>query len=335
MKTNPILLTLLLLVFFASAVCAQGTGFTYQGRLSDNGGPAHGSYDLQFVLFDATSGGNAIGGTNTRAPLAVSGGVFTTALDFGSTAFNGSARWLQIAVRTNGSAAAHTPLLPRQAITATPYAIHATEAATLNGQLASAFAPASGSSQYVSKAGDTMSGPLALPANGLAVGNSQLVLRVSNVGIGTSNPQHKLQVEGIISANSGFVTPLGNTTGRIVGQYQNIGGFPSDLVLSANHSTVNSAQDFSLYGTALVRISSGQQGGADPGFIEFATGAVNTPPIPPHAHQLCGQCRHRHDFSRSETRRGRNDHCRILYFGWRRCLLRKPRWLLGVGAAHR
>ncbi len=59
-RTNhlPLLIPLLLLLS-ATATLAQSTGFTYQGRLQDNGTPANGSYDLQFTLFD--SGGTQIG----------------------------------------------------------------------------------------------------------------------------------------------------------------------------------------------------------------------------------------------------------------------------------
>jgi len=40
-----------------------GTAFTYQGVLTDNGNPADGSYDLQFKLYDAASGGQQVGST--------------------------------------------------------------------------------------------------------------------------------------------------------------------------------------------------------------------------------------------------------------------------------
>ena len=50
-------------------------------------------------------------------------------LDFGNGTFSGAARWLEIGVRTNGSSGSYTLLSPRQAITATPYAILANTAA--------------------------------------------------------------------------------------------------------------------------------------------------------------------------------------------------------------
>ena len=48
----------------------------------------------------------------------------------------------------------------------------------------------------VNKAGDTMSGTLNLPSNGLAVGTNQLIVSGGNVGIGLTNPSHKLDVNG-------------------------------------------------------------------------------------------------------------------------------------------
>jgi hypothetical protein len=39
----------------------SSTAFTYQGFLKDNNNPANGTYDLKFTLYDAATGGNAIG----------------------------------------------------------------------------------------------------------------------------------------------------------------------------------------------------------------------------------------------------------------------------------
>ena len=65
------------IVFGASAVCAQTASFTYQGRLTDSGNPPSGNYDLQFSLFDNSSGGTQIGSTLTRSSVAVGGAVFS------------------------------------------------------------------------------------------------------------------------------------------------------------------------------------------------------------------------------------------------------------------
>ena len=118
------------LLGFAPAILAQPTAFTYQGRLADNGAPANGNYDLRFTLHDAEAAGGPVGTPIAVALVAVSNSLFTVTLDFGASVFNGSARWLEIAVRTNGSVAAYSTLAPRQPINSTPYAIQALNAAS-------------------------------------------------------------------------------------------------------------------------------------------------------------------------------------------------------------
>jgi hypothetical protein len=56
-KAFGCLLTVLAFVAVAFTSAAQGTAFTYQGRLFDAGNPANGKYDLRFNLWDALSGG--------------------------------------------------------------------------------------------------------------------------------------------------------------------------------------------------------------------------------------------------------------------------------------
>jgi hypothetical protein len=87
---------------------AQGTAFTYQGRLSDAGAPANGSYDLEFRLYAAETGGLPVAPTLTLDNVAVAGGLFSVKLDFGAGVLTGAARWLGIAVRP-GSARACSP----------------------------------------------------------------------------------------------------------------------------------------------------------------------------------------------------------------------------------
>ena len=53
-----LLLIALLLSFSSGRALAQTTAFTYQGRLTDGGTPANGNYDLQFALWDSSSGGS-------------------------------------------------------------------------------------------------------------------------------------------------------------------------------------------------------------------------------------------------------------------------------------
>lgn len=99
--------------------------FTYQGRLTDGGNPASGSYDFQFILYDAEIGGSQIGSIVTKTPVTVTAGYFAVELNFGTTAFDdGGGRWLEIYVRRTASGS-YTVLSPRQKITPTPYAITA------------------------------------------------------------------------------------------------------------------------------------------------------------------------------------------------------------------
>lgn len=129
------------LSFFAvSPSFAQGTAFQYQGQLSSGGGPATGSYDFQFTLYNAVTNGSAISSTLTNTNVGVTNGLFTTTLDFGQNPFNGQSVWLNIGVRTNGSTP-FTPLLPLQPVLPVPYAIFANSASNLVGTLSgSAFA---------------------------------------------------------------------------------------------------------------------------------------------------------------------------------------------------
>src|SRR5947208_613089 len=103
MKTRFIVLLGLVLALpgLPLSVAAEATAFTYQGRLTDSGSSANGSYDLTFSLFANSNGAPQVGGTLTNAATAVSNGLFTVALDFGAN-FPGADRWLEIGARTNG-----------------------------------------------------------------------------------------------------------------------------------------------------------------------------------------------------------------------------------------
>lgn len=123
------LLAVLALLAGAQQVAAQGTAFTYQGGLENNGVPANGNYDFAFALYNDMQSGSQVAGTETNIAVTVSNGLFTTSIDFTSEPWNGGALWLQVLVRTNGSGA-FSSLRPRQAVTSVPYAIQSLNAAT-------------------------------------------------------------------------------------------------------------------------------------------------------------------------------------------------------------
>jgi hypothetical protein len=102
----------------------QGTAFSYQGYLNNNGVPANGSYDLSFVLYTTNGGGSPVTQPLTNLATGVTNGLFMVNLDFGSGPFAGGPLWLEMAVRTNGGNS-FTTLNPRQPVTPVPYAITA------------------------------------------------------------------------------------------------------------------------------------------------------------------------------------------------------------------
>ncbi len=163
---------------------AQGTAFSYQGQLANNGSPANGSYDLQFTLFTTNATGVAVFGPVTNSATTVSNGLFTTTIDFGAGVFNGTTYWLEIAVSTNGANSFST-LAPRQPISPTPYAIYSTAAGSAN------IAATAASANSVSAA--NISGALAL---------GQLPPAV------VTNGASGVNVSGVFSGNAGGLTNI-------------------------------------------------------------------------------------------------------------------------------
>ncbi len=137
MKAKTKLLTLLGLLLAALnsqlSTCAQGTAFTYQGRLNDGANPANGSYDLRFTVYDAITNGTPQGTAITNLATGVSNGLFNVTLDFGSQ-FSGATRFLEVGARTNGNGTIIT-LSPRQRFSPTPYAIFAGAAGSFSSSV--------------------------------------------------------------------------------------------------------------------------------------------------------------------------------------------------------
>src|ERR1019366_1680709 len=221
---------------------AQGTAFTYQGRLSDGASPANGSYDLRLSLFTTNTGGSAAFGPLTNSATFVSNGLFTVTLDFGAGPWDGTAYWLQIGVRSNATGAFLTTT-PRQALTPTPYAINSATAAsattattatnfsgplsggvtgtqaatvvsTVGGVTAANVASGANAANAATNlntastivqrdaSGDFSAGTVTLGSNGLVVGTNQLVASGGKVGIGTSSPATQLDVRGNVNVGT-------------------------------------------------------------------------------------------------------------------------------------
>ncbi|MCP4709910.1 MAG: hypothetical protein GY869_14905, partial [Planctomycetes bacterium] len=161
------------------------TAFTYQGRLGDGGTPANEKYDFEFELYDDpnVADGIQVGSTITKEDVMLYEGYFTVTLDFGSMAFNGDGRWLQIGVRPGGSVSNFTLLSPRQELTPMPYALFAKTAEKLTGGIG---VTGSGTVNYIPKFLDAM-----------ILGDSAIFESTSgNIGIGTTSPDKELTVQG-------------------------------------------------------------------------------------------------------------------------------------------
>jgi len=101
-----------------------GSAFTYQGRLFEGSATPSGLYEVRLALFDAVADGNQIASDLTNLVTATDG-FFSASCDFGARAFDAGPRFLQIGVRKSGATNDFVTLVPRQAITPTPYALHA------------------------------------------------------------------------------------------------------------------------------------------------------------------------------------------------------------------
>lgn len=107
-----------------------GSAFLYNGLLHHNGAPANGAFDLRFELFDDPSAGSPVGTPLTLEDVAINNGLLTVTLDFGAAVFNGSARFLEIAVHPGAETGSFNRLPTRQPVLPTPEAIHAAKADT-------------------------------------------------------------------------------------------------------------------------------------------------------------------------------------------------------------
>ncbi len=229
-KLRPLPLTLALLVSATTQPFAQGTAFTYQGRLNNGTNPVTGSYDLVFTLYNTNTTGAIIAGPVGSIATGVTNGLFMATIDFGPGVFTGSSNWLEIAVRTNGGGS-YIPLTPRQQVTPTPYAIYSANA----GSAATATtATTAGSASSVAAA--NVSGTLVLgqlPAGVLTNNETGVNLTGAFTGNGTG-------LTNVNAANLSGTLPLAQLPG---------------VVVTNNATSVNLAGSFTGSGTGLTNVN--------------------------------------------------------------------------------
>ncbi len=218
-----ILMIITCMFCLSGELSAQTTAFTYQGNLnvssspqaSPNGGgtPATGSFDFEFLLFDAQTGGEQIGSILAREGVPVVNGNFTVTLDFGA-AFPGTDRFLQIAVRSAGNPSGYTPLSPRTQLSSSPYAVKslssetAVNAAQLGGVPADQFiTTATGGTNFIQNNTTQQAGA---NFNIGGTGRANIFNATSQYNINNSSV---LSAPGISNIFLGFISGRDNTTG--------------------------------------------------------------------------------------------------------------------------
>ena len=172
--THLRLLIIAILTFtFLTALHAEplGTAFTYQGQLVQSGTEVTDVCDFNFGLWDSRTNGTEVAEAFDSPNVNVNEGIFSVELDFGSRNFDGNPRWLEIAVVCPAGGGALTTLAPRQVLTATPYALFASEAGNSAG---ANFDTAASSSGVALTTADAIiaSVTITAPAAGLVIVNA-------------------------------------------------------------------------------------------------------------------------------------------------------------------
>ncbi|MBI1841202.1 MAG: right-handed parallel beta-helix repeat-containing protein [Verrucomicrobia bacterium] len=199
----------------AAPLHAELVAISYQGRITAEPSSAASVYEMQFLVFDSSTGGDPLAAYSTNQ-VQVSQGVFSLALQLPSEVFSEGARWLEVRIRPEGPSAGFTVLTPRQPFARLPLAIHALLAAQADvarsiipGVLTEdAFAPEF-MSRWVAKSG---------PEAGVVVGPSGQLISPTNF---FSANQEALQLETLSrSAIPGvyYVSMNGDDASAVVGR---------------------------------------------------------------------------------------------------------------------
>ena len=245
------LVVALLLLLSTSAVCAQSTAFTYQGRLTDGATAANGNYDLQFVLFDSLANGAQVGSTQTVSNVLVSAGIFGVSLDFGAGAFPGANRFLEIRARLTG-APSFTTLSPRQEISSTPYAIRSLSASTADTVTVSGIP--GGSGNYIQNTTTPQVSNFNINGNGTTAGTltGGVVNAVAQYNLGGQRILTTFNSNLFIGNNTGLANLTtggdGSTfVGTNAGAFNTVGGSNAFFGVQAGHANTEGNRN-SMFG---------------------------------------------------------------------------------------
>jgi hypothetical protein len=120
--------------------------------------------------------------------------------------------------------------------------------------------------EFVLKAGDTMTGVLNLPANGLVVGTNQLVAAGGRIGIGTSTPNDQLEITGNLrlpttTATTGIIMQGANTLVHTFGTDNFFAGtYAGNLTMTGRYNSASGSG--SLYSNTTGQYNTASGAGA-------------------------------------------------------------------------
>jgi hypothetical protein len=167
-----VLCTLILMICATFGISAVPGQINFQGRLADaTGEPVEDNdYTMTFAIYDVASGGTPLWSEGQTIP--VTNGIYSVILgqpgnEIDAAVMDGE-RYLGVSVETDAEMTYRLP------VTSTIFALRSA----------------------ISDTADTVTGPLDLPPNGLAVGGDQLVVTDGKVGLGTSSPNEQLELTG-------------------------------------------------------------------------------------------------------------------------------------------
>jgi|GEM_PF-2920476 len=197
----------------AAAVYAKTNGTGYAGHFQGNVNVT-GSVTGASFTGDGTGLTNVTPKTHNHSGSEITSGTVGEAYVDASIARDAEVT-SSISAHTSNASAHHTRYTDGEAVAAIKAADgtgSGLDADLLDGAHASSFAQISHdhNTDYVNTSGDTMTGALNLPANGLVAGTNQLVLSGGNVGIGTNSPTEQLEITGnlklpVTSASTGII----------------------------------------------------------------------------------------------------------------------------------
>ncbi len=196
--------------------------FTYQGRVTDAGGPVSGVRDIQLSFYRSPIATlpQAFLGAATAYGVSVQSGLFSARFSPPDAVFDAGVEvWAEIGVKAPGDPS-FTVLAPRQQMTCGPFASLARRALSADSAQSAASIGWAGITGVPANVLNAFS-PWA-SVNGTSINNTN----TGNVLIGTTNGSSKLTVNGVIeSFSGGFRFPDGTV--------QLTAASPASVVLSA------------------------------------------------------------------------------------------------------